>query len=490
MVGDEDTFLIRRSLLNAIPIKIPMNDCGVNTVVAVRYLSMKPTNAVMYLRISLDRTGEGAAVERQREACQALIDQRGWTLVDTYQDDSKSATKKDVVRPAYDRMVEDFRDGKFDALVCWDLDRLTRQPRQLEDWIDAAEERGLRLITANGEADLSTDGGRMYARIKASVARAEVERKGARHREANRQRAAQGLPSVNSAPYGYTTSSEVIPDEAAVVRRIFSMWSRGESISGIVRDLNDDGLRTRRDAAWSRTTVVNTLKNPRYAGLVSYKGDIVGEGQWEPLVNVDEWRAGLARLMDPSRKTNRTGGALRNLGSSLYRCGECDGLMVAASRGQYRCPECRLYRLGTDVDEFVREVVCARLADPRLADAIAQEAHGGRASEIADELRVLDARMESVNDDYDAGRIDGVRYEKAKGRVEAERQVLVSERGRLVGDKALGKALSSPNPVEAFLGSSLMVQRSVVASLIEVRLVRKARWVKGFDPKSVVITPK
>ncbi|WP_267888213.1 recombinase family protein [Mycobacterium ostraviense] len=49
----------------------------------------------------------------------------------------------------------------FDALVVWDLDRLTSQPRQLEDWIDAAEGRGLALITTNGEADLTTDGGRM-----------------------------------------------------------------------------------------------------------------------------------------------------------------------------------------------------------------------------------------------------------------------------------------------------------------------------------------
>jgi hypothetical protein len=41
--------------------------------------------------------------------------------------------------------------------VCWDLDRLTRQPRQLEDWIDAATDNGLKLTTANGEADLATD---------------------------------------------------------------------------------------------------------------------------------------------------------------------------------------------------------------------------------------------------------------------------------------------------------------------------------------------
>ena len=69
-------------------------------------------------------------------------------------------------------MVTDYEADRFSAIICYDLDRLTRQPRELEDWIDRAESHGLALVTANGDANLSTDGGRMYARIKAAVARA------------------------------------------------------------------------------------------------------------------------------------------------------------------------------------------------------------------------------------------------------------------------------------------------------------------------------
>ncbi|WP_250505076.1 recombinase family protein [Bowdeniella massiliensis] len=74
--------------------------------------------------------------------------------------------------------------------------------RQLEDWLDWAEERGLQLVTANGDADLGTDGGRMYARIKAAVARAEMERKSARQRRAHVQRASQGRPWAESTVLG------------------------------------------------------------------------------------------------------------------------------------------------------------------------------------------------------------------------------------------------------------------------------------------------
>ena len=64
----------------------------------------------------------------------------------------------------------------FDAIVCCGLDGLNRQPRRLEDWIDAAELRGLALVTADGDADLCIDGGDTYPRIKAAVASAEMER--------------------------------------------------------------------------------------------------------------------------------------------------------------------------------------------------------------------------------------------------------------------------------------------------------------------------
>ena len=191
-------------------------------------LSDKPRKAAIYLRISLDLEMDGLAIDRQREQCEALAEYRQWEVVETYVDQSKSATDRTKIRPAYDKMVADYKAGAFDAIICYDLDRLTRQPRQLEDWIDAAEFRGLTIVTANGEADLSTDGGRMYARIKAAVARAEMERKGARQSAAQRQRAKQGRAPKGMRPLGYATNGDIIPDEAEAVRAIYSLFTRAD----------------------------------------------------------------------------------------------------------------------------------------------------------------------------------------------------------------------------------------------------------------------
>lgn len=110
-----------------------------------------PVRAAIYLRISQDRELDGLAIERQREDSENLAKFRRWEVVETYVDQSKGATDKTKKRPAYDQMVADHHAGCFTAIVCYDLDRLTRQPRQLEDWIT-----GLRSVACNWSPPTAT----------------------------------------------------------------------------------------------------------------------------------------------------------------------------------------------------------------------------------------------------------------------------------------------------------------------------------------------
>ena len=279
---------------------------------------MKETLCAVYLRISLDRKMDGLAIDRQRGECMRILNERGWKLYKEYVDQSKSATNKAKKRPAYDEMVADYKQGKFSAIVCYDLDRLTRQPRQLEDWIDAAQDKGLKLVTANGEADLTTDGGRMYARVKAAVAAAEVERKGERQHLAHQQRAAQGRPPAGIRPLGYLNDGTIVEDEAKAVREIYKAFDTGSSLRSIARALSGKedgspnvptmenhtrklfrekrGLSTDAEIAkwneehaktsaedeehdgktvppnrpWAAATVLGILRNPRYAAYSTY----------------------------------------------------------------------------------------------------------------------------------------------------------------------------------------------------------------------------
>jgi site-specific DNA recombinase len=279
-------------------------------------MSTQPIYAAIYLRISLDREMDGLAIERQRKDCEAIAKQKGWVVVEEYVDQSKSATNKTKTRPSYDRLGKDYAAGKFSAIICWDLDRLTRQPRQLEDWIDAAEDRGLLLVTANGEADLTTDGGRMYSRIKAAVAKSEVERKSARQTRAHRQRAEHGRAPKGVRPLGYDLNGDVIPHEGEAVKAIYTAFSQGSTLRSITAALSGQAReddqeeatlaavpslprhtrtltlernkrrtnenKTRRpndqleirplpeDGPWPPSTVLGILRNPRYASFSTY----------------------------------------------------------------------------------------------------------------------------------------------------------------------------------------------------------------------------
>lgn len=259
--------------------------------------------AVIYLRVSLDTSGEGLAVERQLEDCKRIAEARDWSICEIYTEKPVSAFAKAKKRPAYDRIVEDYRAGRFNALITWDLDRLTRRPRQLEDWIDAAEAKGLRLVTANGEADLQTDGGRTYARIKAAVARAEMERKGARQSRALRQRAEKGHPPKGPRATGYTSNGDIVPDEAAAVRAVFEAFANGSSLRAIaaalsgaepvvqriggsmVHDLPGSvpSLPGRSGRPWNPATVRHILRSPRYAGWSMMGGEIVRDSAGTPI---------------------------------------------------------------------------------------------------------------------------------------------------------------------------------------------------------------
>lgn len=447
-----------------------------------------PRRAAIYVRISLDHTGEGLGVQRQEEDAHAIIAARGWTLAGVYRDNSISASDSRKHRPGYAGLQRDYADGLFDAMVVWDLDRLTRQPRQLEDWIEAAEGRGLALITTNGEADLTTDGGRMYARIKLAVARAEIERKSARHKRALQQHATAGKAPHGPRLFGYTATGNVDPKESAVVADIFERFYAGESLRSLTKMLTDTDVPTRNGRPWNARTVRDMLSNPRYAGWAVYQGEIATDndgnlvrGQWAPLVSEDTFDVVQARLSDPSRKTSRVGTDRRYLASGLYLCAECDSPVQVRNGGKMFCPAGNhLSRDHRHVDAFVLDLIAERLADPNLSALLAPV--GDDMKPVVEESKQLRARLAKIDNEYDEGIIDGRRWKSAKENVAAKLREIDKKLATRKGGAALGKIAESADPAEAFREASLMAQRAVIDALCTVRLHRQPKGRLKRDP--------
>lgn len=486
--------------------------------------------AAIYVRISLDSTGEGLGVARQEEDARAIIKQRGWTLAGVYSDNSISASDSKKFRPGYAELQRDYAEGLLDALVVWDLDRLTRQPRQLEGWIDAAEGRGLALVTTNGEADLTTDGGQMYARIKLAVARAEIQRKSARHRRALKQHAEAGRIPHGPRLFGYTAEGNIEPAESVIVADIFERFYAGESLRSVTRWVQDQGVPTRsvvvnklkldkinadpkasvekkakaqraydKSLQWSTHTVRDMLTNPRYAGWAVYQGEVLTDndgkplrGQWSSLVSDEVFDVIQARLSDPSRKTNRVGTDRRYLGSSLYVCDTCDDPIRTINCGKYYCAG-HVIREHRHVDRFVVDVVAERLGRPDFATLLAPT--GDDMKPVVEESKQLRARLAKIDNEYDEGIIDGRRWKAAKEKVAAKLREVDKKLATRKGGAALGKIAEAPDPAQAFREASLMGQRAVIEALCTVRLRRQPRGrmrtgldgLPVFDTSTVVV---
>jgi DNA invertase Pin-like site-specific DNA recombinase len=347
--------------------------------------------AALYLRISQDPRGEGLAVERQRADCERLAAERGWQVVGEYSD-TVSASRRAARRPEYDRMVADYERGGFDALVCWDLDRLTRQPRQLEDWIDRSEERGLVIVTANGEADLSTDNGRLFARVKASVARAEVERKSARQLRANEQRIQAGRPTPGRRRYGYEVDG-VTPRaaEAAVVRRMFEHVAGGGSVRSLATALTAEQIDPAPGQSWTTRRVRYILDSPVYAGNVRRRGETIPSALVEAIVDPATAETVRALLADPSRRTT-PGSAPRHLLSGIAVCGDCGGALTYR-RGYLCTADLRHPFIKKELlEDVVREEI-ARAFITSSAELFPRSAEG---QEIVDLVAAHDRNVEAV----------------------------------------------------------------------------------------------
>lgn len=168
--------------------------------------------ALIYCRISRDHAGEGLGVERQREECQRLADRLGVTVVGVRTDKDLSAMSGKP-RPAYAALLDSMRAGEVDVVLAYNLDRLYRRMRDLEDYIDLVESKGIRTETVlAGSFDLNTPMGRAIARNAIAFATLEVDQSRARVMSAKAQAARAGKPSGGQRAFGYEDGNIAIRD--------------------------------------------------------------------------------------------------------------------------------------------------------------------------------------------------------------------------------------------------------------------------------------
>lgn len=366
--------------------------------------------AAIYLRQSLDRTGEEMAVSRQREDCLALCARReGWEPVE-YVDNDRSATRG--VRPEYQRMLADIESGAIGAIIAWHPDRLYRKLADLLPLIELANKHSIQIATVqSGELDLSTDAGRLNAKILGAVSENEGERRTARQKRALLQRAQAGKGWGGRA-FGYTAQDELEPIEAAAVREAFTTILHGGTLYSIAQAWNDAGMRTAKGGnRWVGETVRRVLMNPRYAGIRAYNREHY-PAAWEAVVTEDIWRAVVAILTNPSRRTANSR-VRTHMMTGLILCGECKRPMGVGTshdrnrpegqplRKVYLCKAEGCRKLARDLDKvnkLVEDVMVERLSRPDYKEALTNPEDGVDLDALRAEAEAIQVQIDALPD--------------------------------------------------------------------------------------------
>jgi site-specific DNA recombinase len=461
-----------------------------------------PNAAAIYARISSDPSGMQLGVTRQIEDCLALATRRGWPVRTQYVDDDRSAYSGKP-RPEYRQLLEDIRTGQVDAVVVWQLDRLHRQPRELEEFFDVCDASGVTaLATVTGDVDLSTHDGRFMARILGAMARKESDDKSLRITRKHLELAESGeWAGGGTRPFGYLADRRSInPTEAATVREAVARVLAGDSLRALANDLNERAVPTVSGGPWSTAVLRRLLMSARISGQREHHGRIVGPAKWDAIVTPAETARVRMLFNDPARRLNRT--ARRYLLAGLLRCSLCGATLIARPRGdgtrRYVCakvpgrPGCgKMAVLAEPIEQLIQEAVLYRLDTPTLAAAMRGEpAADQQAARLSAQLEADLAQLVQLADAYGNVQITFAEYLAARKPIEARLEA---------GKRAIARG-SHLIPVADYVGDSsalrarwgtlpLSRQRAIVAALLDRATVAPAvRGRNTFDPERITPT--
>lgn len=419
-----------------------------------------------------------------------------------------------VLRPGWQSVLNDLGSGAAVAVLAEDLDRVARDPRDVEDLIDAIAGCHGHARSLSGSLML-TDGGTSdqvaMARVMvtmAAKASADTSRRVADGRE---RTAGSGSYGGGRRPYGFRADPDapkygkrliIVPSEAEVIRNAARSLLASEdpaSLRFLARQLREDRVPTVTGVPWSAVLLRDVLRKPAVAGiLVHTRTGTETRDAWPGILTVDEWEQICAKLADPARRTNAgRANAPRWLGSGIYLCGRCgDGTSVQVNGGKQRSQPAyvcqahtHLRRAANPADELVGRFIVKRLSLPDAADMLRPP---DRPDIDTAALRREQKKLEAAGTRQAAMHALGdITDDELRAGSRARQQRLQQIAASLAATTALDPLAEFRGaPAQAVWDSlSLPRKRDVVRVLATVTLLPVARRGRGFDGASVRVEP-
>lgn len=288
--------------------------------------------AVIYARFSSDRQRE-ESIEGQVRECRDYAEQNSITIVDTYIDRAKSASKDTDKRESFLQMVRDSAKHIFDVVLVWKLDRFARSRYDSAHFKNILKKNGVKVISATEHITEGPEGIILESMLEGMAEYYSAELAAKIHR-GQKENALKGRNNGGSIPLGYKLNEdqhlEIDPLTAPFVQEVFKRYADGEAVREIRDDFNKRGIKTSRGKDFAYSSFDAILSNRKYIGEYKYQ-DVVIPGGVPAIVDTETFERVQAR-----RKKNKISPAAskapeRYLLTTKLFCGMCGKMMAGES---------------------------------------------------------------------------------------------------------------------------------------------------------------
>ncbi|MEI6379096.1 MAG: recombinase family protein [Candidatus Falkowbacteria bacterium] len=243
------------------------------------------TKYALYCRKSTeDDNRQILSLDSQEKEMLKLAKDLGFNIVQEFRE-SKSAKKPDN-RPQFSELVNMIKQGKIDGIICWKIDRLSRNPidSAIIQWL--LQQNQLKIIQTMERQYLPSDNALLF-NVESGMANQYILDLSKNVKRGIRAKLSQGQ-WPNKAPIGYLNKDlKIVVDRPRVefIKKVFAMYNAGQyGVKEISEILYTDGFRSRGGKKYYPSAIHKILTNSFYCGIMERNGEKY-LGKYEPIIS-------------------------------------------------------------------------------------------------------------------------------------------------------------------------------------------------------------
>lgn len=242
------------------------------------------------------------------------------------------SAKASGMRPVYNQLILDIRNGMFNGILTWAPDRLSRNAGDLGGLVDLMDQGYLKEIRTHGQKFTNSPNEKFLLMILCSQAKLENDNRGINVKRGQRARLETGhRPCMAPLGYlnekiGYRGQSRIIidPERAPIVKEMFNKVAFQFYTGQKIKDwLDETGFTTRKGKPLTKSGIFRILSSPFYYGEFEWpvKSGNWYKGNYEPLITKELYDHARGNLISaPVRAKN---GSKEFDYTKLIHCGHC-----------------------------------------------------------------------------------------------------------------------------------------------------------------------